>query len=141
MAGTISVFIGFTVVLLNLRRKGKKRLPSRDPEPLVVPSKPNECWSMDFMSDNRGVCSSFHLNAYLVQAQEEGICNIYYELFLQRTPLLLPSIQNRTLSQSQAKPFFATLVGTQFRDEGVCWHYNKVKHTSAIDQKQRYSIN
>ena len=37
---------------LNLRRKGKKRLPSRDPEPLVVPSKPNECWSMDFMSDN-----------------------------------------------------------------------------------------
>ncbi|PMG45077.1 transposase [Shewanella sp. 10N.286.52.B9] len=37
---------------LNLRRKGKKRLPSREPEPLAVPVKANDCWSMDFMSDN-----------------------------------------------------------------------------------------
>lgn len=38
---------------LNLRRrKGKKRLPSRHPEPLTVPPKANDSWSMDFMSDN-----------------------------------------------------------------------------------------
>ncbi|MBR9729518.1 transposase, partial [Shewanella intestini] len=37
---------------LNLRRKGKKRLPSREPEQLSVPAKANECWSMDFVSDN-----------------------------------------------------------------------------------------
>ena len=37
---------------LNLRHKGKKRLPLRHPEPLTVPAKPNECWSMDFMSDS-----------------------------------------------------------------------------------------
>ena len=37
---------------LNLRRKGKKLLPTRHPEPLTVPAKPNECWSMDFMSDS-----------------------------------------------------------------------------------------
>jgi putative transposase len=37
---------------LNLRRKGKKQLPSRNPEPLAVPAKPNECWSMEFMSDS-----------------------------------------------------------------------------------------
>ena len=43
-------------------------------------------------------------------------------------------------STSRVRSFFATLVGTN-SDEGVCWHYNKVKHTSAIDQKQRYSIN
>lgn len=37
---------------LNLRRKTKKRLPTRAPEPLTVPSSANDCWSMDFMSDN-----------------------------------------------------------------------------------------
>lgn len=36
---------------MNLRRKGKKRLPSRNPEPLTVPDLANICWSIDFMSD------------------------------------------------------------------------------------------
>jgi putative transposase len=36
---------------LNLRRKGKKRLPSRYPEKLAVPDTANVCWSIDFMSD------------------------------------------------------------------------------------------
>jgi putative transposase len=37
---------------LNKRRRGKKRLPSRNPEPLSVPATINQCWSMDFMSDS-----------------------------------------------------------------------------------------
>lgn len=37
---------------LNKRRRGKKRLPSRNPEPLAVPTQANHCWSMDFMSDS-----------------------------------------------------------------------------------------
>ena len=37
---------------LNKRRRGKKRLPSRNPEPLAVPAQSNYCWSMDFMSDS-----------------------------------------------------------------------------------------
>ena len=36
---------------LNKRRRGKKRLPSRSPEPLTVPLQANQCWSIDFMSD------------------------------------------------------------------------------------------
>ena len=36
---------------LNKRRKGKKRLPNRNPAPLAVPATMNQCWSMDFMSD------------------------------------------------------------------------------------------
>ena len=36
---------------LNLRRKGKRRLPARFPEPLAVGSAMNSCWSADFMSD------------------------------------------------------------------------------------------
>lgn len=36
---------------LNLRVKPKKRLPSRNPAPLVQPIASNIIWSMDFMSD------------------------------------------------------------------------------------------
>jgi putative transposase len=37
---------------LNLRRKPKKRLPSRNPHPLAQPEAANQCWSIDFMSDS-----------------------------------------------------------------------------------------
>jgi putative transposase len=37
---------------LNLRVKPKKRLPSRDPHPLVTPNEANTSWSLDFMSDS-----------------------------------------------------------------------------------------
>jgi putative transposase len=36
---------------MNKRRRGKKRLPTRNPEPLIVPANANHCWSMDFMND------------------------------------------------------------------------------------------
>ena len=35
---------------LTMRRKTKRRLPSRHPLPLRVPAAANVCWSMDFMS-------------------------------------------------------------------------------------------
>ena len=41
----------YTQLHLNLRRKGKKRIPSRYPQPLATPDRPNQSWSMDFMSD------------------------------------------------------------------------------------------
>jgi putative transposase len=37
---------------LNLRRKGKRRIPTRHPLPLQVSIKPCMCWSIDFMSDS-----------------------------------------------------------------------------------------
>lgn len=36
---------------LHLRVKPKKRVPSRNPQPLAVPDEANVCWSADFMSD------------------------------------------------------------------------------------------
>jgi len=36
---------------LNLRRKTKKRVPTREPQPMEAPCIPNEIWSVDFMHD------------------------------------------------------------------------------------------
>ena len=45
------VYRVYCLLKLNLRRRTKKRVPARDPMPLLVPQKPNQVWSADFMSD------------------------------------------------------------------------------------------
>ena len=42
----------YCLLKLNKRRKGKRRLPPRNPAPLAVPPAANHCWSVDFMSDS-----------------------------------------------------------------------------------------
>jgi putative transposase len=42
----------YRAMKLNIRRKAKYRLPERVKQPLSMADKPNQCWSIDFMSDN-----------------------------------------------------------------------------------------
>ena len=37
---------------LNIRRKHKRRLPNRESVPMLIPQRPNEMWSMDFVRDS-----------------------------------------------------------------------------------------
>ena len=41
----------YRALRLNIKRRGKRRLPARVKAPLVVPARPNEVWSADFMAD------------------------------------------------------------------------------------------
>jgi len=46
------VYRVYKELALNLRIKPKKRLPAREPVPLDEAAQPNDCWSLDFMSDS-----------------------------------------------------------------------------------------
>ena len=41
----------YCLLRLNRRRRTKKRVPARFPLPLLVPAKPNQVWSAEFVSD------------------------------------------------------------------------------------------
>lgn len=58
---------------LNLRIKPKKRLPSRSPKPLAVPSKPNVTWSVDFMQDSLACDRSFRVLNVLDDFNRESL--------------------------------------------------------------------
>lgn len=58
---------------LNLRIKPKKRLKRDKPEPLTVPEKPNETWSMDFMADQLADGRSIRTLNVLDDFNREGL--------------------------------------------------------------------
>lgn len=58
---------------LNLRIRPKKRIIREKPEPLMVPSAPNEVWSMDFMHDQLSDGRSYRLFNVLDDFNREGL--------------------------------------------------------------------
>ena len=58
---------------LNMRIKPKKRIVREKPEPLAVPTKTNECWSMDFMHDQLDDGRSYRLFNVIDDFNREGL--------------------------------------------------------------------
>ena len=58
---------------LNLRIKPRKRLKRERPEPLSVPDRPNQVWSMDFMSDQLWSEKTFRTLNIIDDFNREGL--------------------------------------------------------------------
>jgi putative transposase len=58
---------------LNLRIKPHKRIKRDKPEPLAVPTVPNDTWSMDFMADNLSNGKAFRTFNVLDDFNREGL--------------------------------------------------------------------
>ena len=58
---------------LNLRIKPRKRLKRERPDPLSVPDRPNQVWSMDFMADQLWNGKSFRTLNIIDDFNREGL--------------------------------------------------------------------
>lgn len=63
----------YNELALNLRIKPRRRLKRQIPEPLKVPIKPNQVWSMDFMHDQLSDSRSFRLFNVIDDYRREGL--------------------------------------------------------------------
>jgi putative transposase len=64
----------YTMLKLNVRRKAKRRIPQRIKQPLIVPAKINEVWSMDFMCDSLVDGRRFRLLNIIDDYNRESLC-------------------------------------------------------------------
>lgn len=85
---------------LKMRRKKKRRLPSRDKKELDVPSQLNETWSIDFMSDALTNGRRFRVLNVIDDHNRESLINeAYYSIPANR---LVNSLKN--LIHDRGKP-------------------------------------
>lgn len=64
----------YRMLKMNLRRKRKRRLPSRIKEPLLQPVRPNDTWSADFMSDAMADGRRIRILNILDDYNREALC-------------------------------------------------------------------
>ena len=63
----------YRVLGLNLRVKPKKRLPVREPHPLVAPAEANVSWSLDFMHDSLANGRTIRILNVIDEFNREGL--------------------------------------------------------------------
>jgi putative transposase len=92
----IELFRVYKQLKLSMRRKVKKRLPSRVKVPLVVPEHYNDTWSMDFMSDTLSNKTKFRTFNVIDDYNREALfIEVDYSLKLLRVISVLNHLINK----------------------------------------------
>lgn len=87
------VYRVYRLLLLNKRRKGKRRLPQRVKQPLQQPGAVNQNWSMDFMSDSLVCGRKFRTLNIIDDCTREALCiEIATSLSAQRVTRILEQL-------------------------------------------------
>lgn len=119
----------YKAMRLNIRRRRKQRLPERIKLPLSVPTAPNQCWSLDFMSDALTDGRKFRVLNVIDDFNRESLAvEIDTSLPALRLKRVLDAIvQQRGLPgniRSDNGPEFISAVMEQWcEDNKVSWHY------------------
>ena len=110
---------------LNHRRKGKLRLPNRDPQPLDIPAVLNDSWSMDFVSDSLWSGRRFRTFNLVDDCSREALAiEIDHSLPAERVVRVLDAVAQRRGYPRQLRsdngPEFLSLALAQWaEDHGV----------------------
>lgn len=119
----------YTDMKLNIRRKAKKRLPERVKLPLSVPTAPNQCWSLDFMSDALTDGRKFRILNIIDDFNRESLkMEVDTSLPALRVRRALDEIvQSRGLPgnirSDNGPEFISHLMEQWCEDNKVSWHY------------------
>ena len=110
---------------LNLRIKPKKRLPARDPVPLDEAEQPNDCWSLDFMSDSLTDGRSYRALNVIDDFNREGLAvEVDHSLPSARVVRVLDQVAEergypRKLRSDNGPEFIARALEAWAEDHGV----------------------
>lgn len=110
---------------LNLRIRPKKRLPARDPVPLDDAEQPNDCWSLDFMSDSLTDGRSYRALNVIDDFNREGLAvEVDHSLPSARVVRVLDQVAEergypRKLRSDNGPEFIARALEVWAEDNGV----------------------
>lgn len=121
---------------LNFRRKGKQRLPNRDPQPFGIPAVLNDSWSMDFMTDSLWNGRKFRTFNVVDDCNREVLAiEIDHSLPADRVIRVLDSVARRRGYPRQVRsdngPEFISLALAQWAEDHVV-HLEFIKPSKPV---------
>lgn len=110
---------------MNKNKRKRKRLPARIKQPLIVPIKPNQMWSMDFMSDSLISGRKFRVLNVIDDYNREALrIEAYFSITAQRTisiieRLILEKGKPEAIRVDNGPEFIATAMQEWTQQRGI----------------------
>lgn len=119
----------YTAMKLNIRRRAKRRLPERVKQALSIPDGPNQCWSLDFMSDALTDGRKFRVLNIIDDYNRESLAiEVDTSLPALRVQRVLDQIVREkglpaNIRSDNGPEFISQVMATWCEKNKVSWHY------------------